>query len=56
MKLFDKLLLFTILISTMFITSSCEVVGDIFKAGIWMGIIAVVVVVALLVWIVRKMF
>lgn len=34
--------------------SSCSVIGDIFKAGMWVGIIAVVIVVALIIWIVRK--
>ena len=35
--------------------SSCEVIGDIFKAGIWAGIILVVLVVAVILWLVRKM-
>lgn len=36
--------------------SSCELVGGIFKAGVWSGIIVVVVVVALLIWILAKIF
>ncbi|WP_316801001.1 hypothetical protein [Pedobacter frigidisoli] len=36
--------------------SSCELVGGIFKAGVWSGIIIVVVVVALLIWILAKVF
>jgi hypothetical protein len=36
--------------------SSCEIVGDIFKAGIWVGIITVIIVVALIIWILRKVF
>ncbi|MFD2284575.1 hypothetical protein [Pedobacter petrophilus] len=36
--------------------SSCELVGGIFKAGLWSGIIVVVIVVALLIWILSKIF
>ncbi len=41
----------------MFITAlftSCEAVGDVFKAGIWMGIIIVVLVVGLIFWLINK--
>jgi len=31
--------------------SGCEVVGGIFKAGMWVGIIMAVLVVALLMWV-----
>jgi hypothetical protein len=34
--------------------SSCELVGDIFKAGAYTGIIIVVIVVALIIWLVSK--
>ena len=34
--------------------SGCEVIGDIFKAGLWVGIIIVVIIVALVVWLIRK--
>jgi hypothetical protein len=34
--------------------TSCRVVGGIFKAGMWVGIIGVVLVVALVFWIFRK--
>ncbi|TDQ75829.1 hypothetical protein CLV99_3523 [Sphingobacterium yanglingense] len=36
--------------------TSCEVIGGIFKAGVWSGIIMVVVVVALILWLLAKMF
>ena len=35
--------------------AGCEVVGGIFKAGIWVGALAVVLVVVLLVFVVGKM-
>lgn len=31
--------------------SSCQAIGDIFKAGVWSGIIIVVIIVALIIWI-----
>lgn len=34
--------------------SSCEVIGGIFKAGVWVGIIIVVLVVVLILWLVSK--
>lgn len=35
--------------------SSCELVGDIFEAGIWTGLIIVAVVIALVIWLIAKM-
>lgn len=34
--------------------SGCEIVGGIFKAGVWVGVIAVVVVLALVLWLVSR--
>lgn len=34
--------------------SGCQIIGDIFKAGVWVGILLVVVVVAVIVWMLRK--
>ncbi|QPH38774.1 hypothetical protein [Pedobacter endophyticus] len=53
MKKASHLALIAFLCSTL---SSCELVGGIFKAGVWSGIIIVVVVVALLIWILAKIF
>lgn len=36
--------------------SGCELAGDIFEAGAWTGIIAVVLVVGLVLWLVSKLF
>ena len=36
--------------------TSCEVIGGIFKAGVWSGVIVVVVVLALVIWILSKLF
>ncbi len=47
------LALVTLLVTTL---SSCELIGGIFKAGMWTGVILVVVVVALIIWIAAKLF
>ena len=35
---------------------SCELIGDIFKAGMWVGIIIVVGIIALVLFLIRKIF
>lgn len=37
-----------------FIFTGCELVGDIFEAGIWIGVIGIALLVALVLWIIRK--
>ena len=34
--------------------AGCEMIGGIFKAGVWAGAIAVIVIVVALVWVVAK--
>jgi len=36
--------------------SSCQLVGDIFKAGVWVGILIVVVIIGLIIFILSKIF
>jgi hypothetical protein len=36
--------------------SSCQVIGGIFKAGVWAGVLMVVVVVGLIIFILGKLF
>ncbi|WP_231464238.1 MULTISPECIES: hypothetical protein [unclassified Pedobacter] len=36
--------------------ASCELAQGVFKAGVWSGIIIVVIVVALIIWILSKVF
>jgi threonine/homoserine efflux transporter RhtA len=38
------------LVPLAFSLSGCAVIGDIFKAGVWVGVLAVVIVIALLAW------
>ncbi|WP_183073145.1 MULTISPECIES: hypothetical protein [unclassified Hymenobacter] len=53
MKLYRPFLAMCLVLLT-FSLSSCEVVGDIFKAGAWTGIIGVVLVVLLIWWIIGR--
>jgi len=51
----NNLLLLASLLAFLSITgSSCQVIGDIFKAGVWVGILLVVVVVGIILWLVGK--
>lgn len=45
---------FTLLILLSLTFSSCAAIGGIFKAGMWFGVIAIIVVVAIIIWIVSK--
>ncbi len=36
--------------------ASCSLIEGIFKAGVWSGIIVVVVVLALIIWVISKIF
>ena len=42
------------LLLILFSLSGCEIIGDIFKAGVWVGIILVVLVIALIFWLIKK--
>jgi len=46
----------TLLVLLTFTMSSCEAIGDIFKAGMWTAVIIIVVVVLIIIWIFRKIF
>jgi hypothetical protein len=42
-----------LLLSTVSLTG-CEVIGDIFKAGVWVGVLLVILVIGLIVWLVTR--
>lgn len=42
------------LLAMMVLFSSCQAIGDIFKAGMWWGIFLVVLVIVAVIWIVGK--
>ncbi len=50
----NNLFLLTMLVAAAMTLTSCEAIGSIFKAGIWVGIIIVVAVVALVLWLIGK--
>ena len=35
--------------------TSCELVGDIFKAGVWVGILAVAAIIGLIIFLISKL-
>jgi len=47
-------LFITVLVFMSILLSSCEAIGDIFKAGVWVGVIIVVLVVGLIFWVINK--
>ena len=34
--------------------TSCEVIAGIFEAGVWVGVLIVVAIIALVIWLIRK--
>ncbi|WP_182922332.1 hypothetical protein [Pedobacter planticolens] len=53
MKKYTSLAFIALLATTL---SSCELIEGIFKAGFWSAIIVVVIVLALIIWIISKVF
>ncbi len=49
-----KLTLYPSLFLLMVSFSSCELVGDIFSMGMWVGVLLVVAVIALIIWLVGR--
>lgn len=47
-----KKLNLSILVLTLMVLSSCSVIGGIFKAGAAVGIIAVVIIIAIIIWVI----
>lgn len=43
-----------VLLFLMSFLSSCEVIGGIFKAGMWTGVLAVVFLVGIVVWVISR--
>lgn len=50
MKVSNRILFLTTLFSMVFFITSCQAIGDIFKAGVWVGVIIVVAVIAVIVY------
>ncbi len=50
-----KNLIYPVLFLAMASLSGCELIGDIFKAGVWVGVLIVVGIIALIVFLVSKL-
>lgn len=48
-----KLYFSALMVILLFTLSSCEVIGDIFKAGMWTAVIGIVLIVLLIMWLLR---
>lgn len=46
-----SLILLFVLITTL---SSCEAIASIFKAGVWVGVLIVVVIIGIILWLIGK--
>jgi uncharacterized membrane protein YkvI len=46
----NQAIMFTLLLISTIMLAGCELVGDIFEAGVWVGVILVVLVIGLVVW------
>jgi len=47
----NSIYLFLLSLLFLFSLNSCEVIGGIFKAGVWVGILVVVVIIVIIIWI-----
>jgi hypothetical protein len=50
----NSLYVFLFVMISMSLTS-CELVGDIFKAGVWVGILAVAAIIGLIIFLISKL-
>jgi hypothetical protein len=46
----NQTLVYALLLVSTMILGGCEIIGDIFQAGVWVGIILVFLVIGLIVW------
>jgi len=53
MKRFSQVLFLSL---TLVLFNSCAVIEGIFKAGVWVGILFVVAIIAVVIWIISKFF
>jgi uncharacterized membrane protein YkvI len=50
----NKIIALILLVISTMMLAGCELVGDIFEAGVWFGVILVILVVGLVVWLFSK--
>lgn len=51
----NSITLIVLLLASSFLLSGCEALGNIFQAGMWVGVIVVVLIIALVLWLIGKM-
>lgn len=51
----NNLVLLMLFFAGSFLLTGCEAIGDIFKAGMWVGVIVVVLIIAVVLWLIGKM-
>ena len=44
----------SILLFLSIMLNSCQAIGDIFKTGMWFGVIGVIIIILIIIWIIRK--
>ena len=49
-----KKIIYVFLLFAFFLLTSCQVIGDIFKAGVWVGVLIVVGVISLIIYLVTR--
>ena len=45
-----------LLLGSPLVLTGCQMIGDIFKAGVWTGVVIVVAVVGIVVWLIARSF
>jgi len=51
-----KIVPLSLMSATLLLMTSCSVIEGIFKAGVWTGILIVIIIVALIIWLISKLF
>jgi hypothetical protein len=46
--------LFILLLLSAVVLTGCEMIGDIFQAGVWTGVFLVILIIGIVVWFLRK--
>lgn len=54
MKKFNLSFVFTLMIFLGAMFSSCQAIAGIFKAGVWFGVIGIVIVIVIIFWLISK--
>jgi hypothetical protein len=49
-----KSIRFSLIVTTLTLYSSCNLIGGIFKAGMWTGVLLIIGTIALIFWLINK--